>query len=330
MRPTSLAVSILLAGAAAAQSQDLGLQQIDVQTSPITQFKIGSTDTHFGKLTFIGGLEMTASERNFGALSAFRFMDEGGEFVGVSDTGFWYAGTVQRDDTGQPEGISGFRMNSIRNDKGDGFRKKWQADAEGLAMWHDGITVSFERQHRIASGRLDPVTLTVELGSEKLPVPSNELRQNKGFETLAASPATGPLGVARVAVTEKSLDKSGNIFAAVLDGPKKGVFFVARNGEYDITDGDFLPNGDLLLLERRFNMADGIGMRLRRIPGDSIEPKATVDGEILMEADLAHQIDNMEALDVWQDGEGRTRVTLLSDDNHSILQRNLLLEFQMD
>jgi hypothetical protein len=156
------------------------------------------------------------------------------------------------------------------------------------------------------------------------------LRQNKGFETLAASPATGPLGVARVAVTEKSLDKSGNIFAAVLDGPKKGIFFVARNGEYDITDGDFLPNGDLLLLERRFNMADGIGMRLRRIPGDSIEPKATVDGEILMEADLAHQIDNMEALDVWQDGEGKTRVTILSDDNHSILQRNLLLEFQMD
>ncbi len=330
MRPSFLAVSILLACTAAAQSQDLGLQQIDVKASPITQFKIGSPDAQFGRLTFMGGLEMTASERNFGALSAFRFLDGGAQFIGVSDTGFWYAGAVERDEAGRPVGVSSFRMNPVRNDEGEGFRKKWQADAEGLAVWGDEITVTFERDHRISTGKLDPATLTVKLREETLPIPANELRRNKGFETLATSPESGPLGTARIAVTEKSLDKAGNIFAAVLEGKEKGVFFVARNGEYDITDGDFLPNGDLLLLERRFNMADGIGMRLRLIKGGSIEPEATVNGEILLEADLAYQIDNMEALDVWQDTAGDTRVTLLSDDNHSILQRNLLLEFKLD
>jgi hypothetical protein len=314
----------------AALAQDLGLQQIDVRSTQITQFKIGSSETKFGRLTFIGGLEMTAPERNFGALSAFRFLKEGGDFVGVADTGFWFAGSVERDAAGKPEAISGFRMNPVRNDDGKSFRKKWLSDAEGLTVWDGGITVSFERQHRIASGKLDPLTLMVDLSNEELPVPANELRQNKGFETLATSPAGGPLGLARVAVTERSLNKKGNIFAAVLDGPKKGVFFVARNGEFDITDGDFMPNGDLLLLERRFNMADGIGMRLRLIPAASIESDATVDGEILMQADLAHQIDNMEALDVWQSSAGKTRVTLLSDDNHSILQRNLLLEFELE
>jgi hypothetical protein len=316
--------------ASAASAQDIGLERIEVKSTQITQFKIGSPETRFGRLSFIGGLEMTASERNFGALSAFRFLQEGGEFIGVADTGFWFAGSVDRDEAGKPKGISRFHMNSMRNDEGNAFRKKWEADAEGLVLWKDGITASFERVHRISSGKLDPDTLTVELRNEAMPVPDNELRQNKGFETLAASPASGPLGAARVAVTEKSLNKSGNIFAAVLDGPKKGLFFVARNGEFDITDGDFLPNGDLLLLERRFNMADGIGMRLRLIRGGSIEPKATVNGEILMEADLAYQIDNMEALDVWQDGAGKTRVTIMSDDNHSILQRNLLLEFSLD
>jgi hypothetical protein len=316
--------------ASAASAQDLGLQQMEVKATKITQFKIGSPETKFGRLTFVGGLEMHGSERNFGALSAFRFLHEGSDFIGVADTGFWFAGGVERDEAGKPKGISGFHMNSMRNDEGTAFRKKWLADAEGLVLWQDGITASFERVHRISSGKLDSDTLTIDLQNEAMPVPENELRQNKGFETLAASPANSPLGLARVAVTEKSLDKSGNIFAAVLDGPKKGVFFVARRGEYDITDGDFLPNGDLLLLERRFNMADGIGMRLRLIPGASIEPKATVDGEILMEADLAYQIDNMEALDVWQDGEGKTRVTILSDDNHSILQRNLLLEFELE
>jgi hypothetical protein len=316
--------------ASAASAQDIGLEKIEVKATQITQFKIGSPETRFGRLRFVGGLEMTASARNFGALSAFRFLHEGSDFIGVADTGFWFAGSVDRDEAGKPTGISRFHMNSMRNDEGNAFRKKWEADAEGLVLWDGGITASFERVHRISSGKLDPDSLTVDLRNEAMPVPDNELRQNKGFETLAASPASGPLGAARVAVTEKSLDKSGNIFAAVLDGPKKGVFFVARNGEFDITDGDFLPNGDLLLLERRFNMADGIGMRLRLIPGSSIEPKATVDGEILMEADLAFQIDNMEALDVWQDNAGKTRVTILSDDNHSILQRNLLLEFELE
>ena len=115
----------------------------------------------------------------------------------------------------------------------------------------------------------------------------------------------------------------------VMDGPEKGIFYVARNGEFDITDGDFLPNGDLLLLERKFNMADGIAMRLRLISGETIKKGATVDGAILIEANMGFQIDNMEALDVWQDSAGGTRVTLMSDDNHSILQRSILLEFKL-
>jgi hypothetical protein len=64
---------------------------------------------------------------------------------------------------------------------------------------------------------------------------------------------------------KRASTRTGNIFAAVLSGPRKGVFTVKRSGEFDITDGAFLPDGDLLLLERSFSMADGVGMRLRRI-----------------------------------------------------------------
>ena len=32
-------------------------------------------------------------------------------------------------------------------------------------------------------------------------------------------------------------------------------------------------------------------------------------------------------LDAWVDGDGRQRISIISDDNHSILQRNLYLEF---
>ena len=93
------------------------------------------------------------------------------------------------------------------------------------------------------------------------------------------------------------------------------------------TDGGFLPNGDLLLLERKFSFIDGIRMRLRRIPEAAIGKGALADGPVLMEADMNDQIDNMEGVDVWRRGDGALIVSLVSDDNQSILQRNLYLEF---
>ncbi|MBN9053567.1 MAG: esterase-like activity of phytase family protein, partial [Rhizobiales bacterium] len=98
---------------------------------------------------------------------------------------------------------------------------------------------------------------------------------------------------------------------------------------WDITDGAFLPNGDLLLLERRFRLLDGMGMRIRRIDGDTIRPGAVVDGEVLIDADLRQQIDNMEGLDVVAMAKDDIRIIVVSDDNHSILQRNLMLEFRL-
>jgi hypothetical protein len=329
-RRFAASAGLVLALALAASAQDVGLQHFDVSASVIENFKIGSAETKFGRLEFVGGLEMNAAERNLGGLSAFRFLDSGGKFVGVADTGFWFAGTVTRDASGRPAGVSDFRMNPMLDYGGHAYRKKWESDAEGMLARGNDITVSFEREHRISTGTLDPDLLTIELKNLKLPIPAKELRSNKGFETLALSPDDSPLAGAAVAVTERSLSKKGDIFAAVMSGPKKGIFYVARNGEFDITDGDFLPNGDLLLLERRFNMADGIAMRLTLVKGGDIEPGATVNGETLLQADMGYQIDNMEALDVWQDADGVTRVTLLSDDNHSILQRNLLLEFKLD
>jgi hypothetical protein len=324
-----LLLSAALPVLAGATERDLSLQQLEIKAYPIENFKIGSSETRFGRLEFVGGMEMTSSSRDLGGLSALRFLGAGAEFIGVADTGFWFAGTVERNEAGAPAGISSFRMRAMPDGSGTRERRKWEADAEGLIVKGGEVTASFERVHRIATGALDAETLEISLADEKLPAPAQELRNNKGFETLALSPESGPLGGARVAVTEKSLNKSGDIYAAVMEGPKQGIFFVARNGAFDITDGDFLPNGDLLLLERRFNMADGIAMRLTLVKGDDIKPGATVSGESLLEADMGYQIDNMEALDVWRDADGGTRVTLLSDDNHSILQRNILLEFKL-
>jgi hypothetical protein len=90
-----------------------------------------------------------------------------------------------------------------------------------------------------------------------------------------------------------------------------------------------LPAGDLLLLERKFSWTSGLAVRIRRIALGEIKPGALVDGPILFEADLGYEIDNMEGLSVHRNAGGEIVLTLVSDDNFSMIQRTLLLQFTL-
>jgi hypothetical protein len=90
-----------------------------------------------------------------------------------------------------------------------------------------------------------------------------------------------------------------------------------------------LPSGSLLVLERKFSWLSGVGIRIRRIALSSIAPGALIDGPAIFNADLGHEIDNMEGIDAHVTPEGDTVLTLVSDDNFSLIQRNLLLQFTL-
>ncbi|CDX49049.1 ABC-type cobalamin/Fe3+-siderophore transport system, ATPase component [Mesorhizobium plurifarium] len=303
------------------------VETVEISARPISQFHVGHDEARFGPLEFVGGLEMTSPARDFGALSAFRFLKPGGDFIGVADTGFWFFGTITHGAGKRPSGVSNFRMQQMVDASGRPIDRKWEVDAEGLAV-KDGIaTVGFERDQRVAQFKIDPDNMKAPVRQLDYLVPAEELRQNRGFETVTHADPYGQHEGGLVVVSERSLDTSGNVYAAVIEGPHKGVFTIRRDGGFDITDGAFLPDGDLLLLERSFSIARGVKMRLRRIYGESIEKGAVADGPVLMEADMGYQIDNMEGLDVWTRDDGALMVSLVSDDNHSILQRNLYLEF---
>jgi hypothetical protein len=299
-----------------------------VTARPIDNFRIGSEQSRFGPLEFIGGLEMTASSRRFGGLSALRFVDAEA-FIAVSDTGDWLTGKVTRDDDGRLSGVTDLVIAPILDGQGAVEPRKTHVDAEGLALRGTDAFVAFERQHRIARYALGDVPHGAALDTVPLLIPLAELRRNAGIETIAAAPDDSVLEGALVIVSERSLNRDGDIFAAVLDGPRAGVFFVRRHAPFDVTDGAFLPNGDLLLLERRFSWTGGIGMQIRHIDGATIAADALVDGPVILDADFGNQIDNMEGMDIVHWPDGAVSVFLLSDDNHSILQRNLLLEFRL-
>ncbi|TPI36597.1 hypothetical protein FJW07_21145 [Mesorhizobium sp. B3-1-9] len=302
-------------------------ETVEISARPISQFHVGHDETRFGPLEFVGGVEMTSPARDFGALSAFRFLKPGSDFIGVADTGFWFFGAITHDAGRRPSGVSNFRMQQMVDASGQPSDRKWEVDAEGLAV-KDGIaTVGFERDQRVAQFKIDPDDMKAPIRQLDYLVPAKELRQNRGFETVTHANPYGQHAGGLVVVSERSLDEAGNVYAAIIEGAHKGVFTVRRDGEFDITDGAFLPDGDLLLLERSFSIARGVKMRLRRIYGESVAKGAVADGPVLMEADMGYQIDNMEGLDVWTRDDGALMVSLISDDNHSILQRNLYLEF---
>ncbi|WP_434724208.1 esterase-like activity of phytase family protein [Mesorhizobium sp. RIZ17] len=305
----------------------VAVETVEISARPISQFHVGHDETRFGPLEFVGGLEMTSPARDFGALSAFRFLKPGSDFIGVADTGFWFFGAITHGADKRPSGVSNFRMQQMVDASGQPIDRKWEVDAEGLAV-KDGIaTVGFERDQRVAQFKIDPGNMKAPVRQLDYLVPAKELRQNRGFETVTHANPYGQHAGGLVVVSERSLDEAGNVYAAIIEGPHKGIFTVRRDGEFDTTDGTFLPDGDLLLLERSFSLARGVKMRLRRIYGESVEKGAVADGPVLMEADMGYQIDNMEGLDVWTRDDGALMVSLISDDNHSILQRNLYLEF---
>lgn len=299
---------------------------VPVVSRSIQQFKPGSPQTRHGSLEFIGGIQYSSSDSRVGGVSAIRFRPNGRDFVAVLDTGDWMTGSIVRDADGRISDLSQLSVVAMRAQEQN--PSKFDVDAEGLAVREGELLVGFERRHRI-DAYPDPGFETAQPRSVDMVIPRRELRANGGIETLATAPADSALKGGVVVVAERSIDEDGNLFAAVLDGPLKGVFKVVRKEPWAVTDGAFLEGGDLLLLERRFSYTGGVGMRIRRIEAGMIRPGALVDGEVLIEADMGAEIDNMEGLDVVRGPDGVPRIIVVSDDNRSFLQRNLMLEFRL-
>ena len=201
-------------------------------------------------------------------------------------------------------------------------------DSEALALDGSLVYVGLERVNQIlrfdfAKGftRAHGELIQLPLGVRKLPY-------NKGIEALVVVPKGLPLAGTLIAISERGLDAQGNI-TAFLIGKTLGLFSIRRTENFDISDAVLLPSGSLLLLERKFSWLGGIGIRIRRVPLAAIAPGAVIDGPSIFEADLGHEIDNMEGIDAHVTPEGDTVLTLVSDDNFSLIQRNLLLQFTL-
>ncbi len=109
------------------------------------------SETKFGSLEFLGGLEMVSSRpRSSARCSSIRFRPDEKHFVVVLDTGHWLTGSIERDPQGRLSGLVGRRDHADEEPRrAQTFEGKGHMDAEGLALDGDRVLVSFEQDHRV-------------------------------------------------------------------------------------------------------------------------------------------------------------------------------------
>ncbi len=305
------------------------ITRIAVQATTIDSFdNRDPTRVRFGALEFRGGLVLTSPYQAFGGISALLVEPDGSRFLSLTDNGSWLRGRIVYEN-GRPAGIADAEMAPILGPDGLPLAARGWFDTESLTEVDGTLYVGIERVEKIV--RFDYRRFGLAARGEPIKVPDDfhTFTYNKSLECLTVPPQGSPLAGQLIVITERSLDAQGNHRSYLLNGDHVARFSVKRSDDFDVTDCTILAPADLLLLERRFSPARGVAMRIRRIALAGIKPDALIEGKPLIVADLGYQIDNMEGIAVHRNADGETIITLVSDDNFSIIQRNILLQFAL-
>jgi hypothetical protein len=312
----------------AAASSDAPVS-IEVKARPIPWFDRHDHDrVRFGALEYRSGLVLTSSFPRFGGLSGWRLDRKGERFISFSDRGHWFTGRIVYEGRAMA-GLADVESAPMLGADGRPITARGWFDSESIALDGSFVYIGLERVNKVL--RFDFSKGFTRARGEVVPLPkeASRLPNNKGLEALVFVPKGHRLADTLIAMSERGLDANGNLIAFLVGGPSPGQFSVRRTEQFDISDAVLLNSGDLLILERKFSWTSGIGIRIRRIPLKSIVSGAVVDGPAIFEANLADEVDNMEGIDAHVTPEGETVLTMVSDDNFSMLQRTLLLQFTL-
>ena len=303
---------------------------IDVNARPLPSFDTRDrSHVRFGDLQYRSGLILTSRFRGFGGLSGLRLDAAGERFIAISDKGGWFTGRIVYKGR-EMIGLDDVEASPMLGPDGKPITARGWYDSEALALDGTTVYVGLERVHQMLRFDFSKGFTRSHGEIVALPPAARRLPSNKGIEALALVPkGSQPLAGTLIALSERGLDAQGNILAFLIGGRSPGQFTIRRTDNFDISDAVLLPSGALLVLERKFSWLGGIGIRIRRLALSSIAPGAVVDGPAIFNADLGNEIDNMEGIDAHVTPEGETVLTLVSDDNFSLIQRNLLMQFTL-
>lgn len=318
MRAVLLA-ALLLAGPAATAAQE----SVDIGCLRLALNPEDEGASSVGRLAWRGGCALTADADGFGGLSDLLLSADGRQVTAVSDQGRWLTATLAYDTDGTLVGLAAARLGPLHDTAGRRLSVsiKRRQDAEALARLPDGsLVVAFEREHRLrrfAAGLDGP--------AERFEAPPGlaETSANGGIEALVTL-ADGRL----LAFAEGGRDDGTPAWLRAGEGQWQDLT-LRPDDLFRPTGAALLPDGDVLLLERRYTLLGGLGARISRIAAADIRPGARVEAETLAEISPPLTLDNFEGVAVHRTADGAIRITLLSDDNFNAFQRTLIVQFEM-
>jgi hypothetical protein len=321
-----------IVAATLAGSFPAGAVEVTVSASPISQFGDSQIDQPADGLIFRGGIALVSQDDTFGGLSSLTMTGPDQQALFVSDRGNFVSGRLAYDDAGRLFGFIGTRVEPMRNSKGDVLPRQYARDAESVdTIYRDGVPVAvrvgFEHLTRVADFSL--VDGIPEGAAREVAIPAwfTDLRTNETLESLCIAPPASPIAGSTLLLAEEALDAEGNHRGWLLGQNDKGPISYQDSAVVSPTDCAFLPNGDLLVLERGVSMLNFV-MNLRRVPAAEVRPGNVMAGELLLSA-VGGSIDNMESLAVHTAPDGELRILIGSDNNFNDWQRTLLLEFAL-
>lgn len=296
---------------------------VDAQRVPLNSDDLAQTQA--GVLTWLAGVSLTSPDPRFGGWSGMVLAPDGRSLVAVSDTGVWLTATLTHDKAGRLTGMTAAELDPMLDLAGQPMKSKRLADAEALARDRDGsLLVAFEGVHRI--WRYGPSERPQAAKPMQVATPPllRQAPRNGGLEAMTVL-ADGRL----LAVTEDFLNDRGDIVGWLRDAEGWHEIAYLPTGQFKPTEVAQLPDGDVLVLERRYTMVGGVAARLQRLALASLRPGARLEGKELAQLIPPVNVDNMEALAAVRASDGSTLIYLLSDDNFNPLQRTLLLQFRL-
>lgn len=322
-----LPLAILLAA-----TEIAGAVEVSISAAPITQFKGAGLDQAVDGLIFRGGLAMQSQVDTFGGLSGLTAAGPAQQVVLVTDRGNFVSGRLAYDDADRLFGFIGVNVEPMQNSKGQPLPRQYARDAEGVdTVYRDGapvaVRVGFEHLTRVADFALTDGLPGGPARDVAIPEWLSALRTNEALESVCIAPPASPIAGSTLLITEHALDEAGNHQGWLLGVIDKGPLSYQASPVVNPTECAFLPNGDLLVLERGVSFLT-FSMALRRVPADQVRPGNLMMGELLLEAG-GGEVDNMESLMVHTAPNGEVRIVIGSDNNFNDWQRSLLLEFAL-
>lgn len=307
-------------------------EDLTITSLPITRFMSARVGEPVQGLIWRGGIEMQSQIDTFGGLSGLGFTGPDGKLVAVSDRGNFISGQLLYDEAGRPASLIGVTVAPIQNSKGAELPRAYTRDAEALTVIErngvpSAVRVGFENLTRVADFQL--VDGRPEGPAREVNIPKflSDTRTNETLEAVCIAPPASPIAGSTLLLTEGIIDDDGQHVGYLLGNNDKGpVSYISGTGT-NPTDCAFMPNGDLLVLERGIALI-AFQMRLIRVPAADVKPGAHLKGEQLLQA-TGGDIDNMEGLAVHPGPDGKPRITIISDNNFNDFERNLLLEFSL-